>query len=318
MKWDLIGTRVVRVGEDLRASGVISYFPPRERDSLVRFFTEKWEQYRHETGEERWRAFMKARGYLVYHYGFSRKEEGLPPLVTPEYHEVVFCKAHYDVENFRGTIFRLKQEYDFHLDEEKEGEGAERTVRFTWLKRGKSRDIVPEGEKVRQGPIIQAAFLPTPESRGTLSLGTLTLTERRLTLEAISRERLEAGKRRIEALLGRYIRFRVDTFESVKAALKKQEGHKEKETDTLVNIPREEQEAVMKSVLTRHFEQWIHTPLPALDEKTPLETVDLPGGKERLEQILKEIENSGERKKREGGFYVDVNALRKKLGLPYL
>lgn len=311
VRWDLIGVRVFRVGEHLRASGVIPHFPPSERDSLIRFFTTEWERYQNETGERTWEAFMKARGYLLYHYTRSRKGETIPPLMSPEYHEMIFCKAHYDVENFHGAVFRLKQEFDFHLDEE----GRE-PIRFTWLKRGKSKEMVPEGTKVGRGLIIQAAFLPTLESRETLSLGTLTLTERRLTLEAISRERLEAGKRRIEALLGDYIRFRLDTFQSVKAALKERKGHEQKEAP--LGIPREEQEDVMRRILTRQMEAWIHTPIPALDGKTPLEMMNLPGGRERVEQLLKEVENMEERKKREGEFYVDINSLQKRLGLPSL
>jgi len=316
VKWDLIGARILRVGEKFRPSGVISYFPPRERDSLVRFFTEKWEEYRKETGEEHWGSFMKARGYLLYHYSLSRREEVMPPFLTPENHEMVFCKAIYDVENFAGVIFRLKQEYDFQLGEEGQEPAGQKNVQFSWLKRGKSKDIVPEEPKRERGLVIQAAVLRSPESQGTLSLGTLTVTQSRLTLEAMSRERLAAGKRRVEGLLGRYIRFRLDTFESVKAALKRHEGYEEKE-DAL-DIPVEEQQAVMRSLLARHMDQWIDTSIPALDGKTPLEVVGLPGGKERVGQLLKEMENTEERKKRAGEFYVDVNALRKRLGLPTL
>jgi tetratricopeptide (TPR) repeat protein len=315
VKWDLIGARVLRVGEEFRLSGVISYFPPRERASLVRFFTEKWDEYRKEAGEEHWDSFMKARGYLLYHYSLSRGEEVMPPLLTPENHEMVFGKAIYDVENFGGVIFRLKQEHDFQLGEEGEEAAGQKNVQFNWLKRGKSKDIIPEGPKREQGLVIQAAVLPSPESQGTLSLGNLTVTQSRLTLEVMSRERLVAGKRRIEELLGRYIRFRLDTFESVKAGLKRHEGHEAKE-GPLVNIPMEEQEAVMRSLLARHIEQWIDTPIPALDGKTPLGMVGLPGGKERVGQLLKEMENTEERKRRAGEFYVDVNVLRKRLGFP--
>lgn len=101
----------------------------------------------------------------------------------------------------------------------------------------------------------------------------------------------------------------------MKAGLKRHEGHEAKE-GPLANIPMEEQEAVMRSLLARHIEQWIDTPIPALDGKTPLEMVGLPGEKERVGQLLKEMENTEERKRRAGEFYVDVNVLRKRLGFP--
>ena len=313
VKWDLIATRVLPVGEQMRPSGSFFYYRPRERDSLIRFLNEKWEEHRKTTGEDRWETFMKARGYLFYHYALSREAEPRPPLLTPEYHELVFCKALYDVENFYAALYRLRQEADFHLEE---GEEEAKKVRFTWLKRGKSKDIVPEGSKKGQGLVIQSALLSTPASQGTISLGTLTLTERRLTLETLSRERLEAGKRRIEISVGPYIRFRADSFESVKATL---ERHKvpEKEEKESLPIPLEEKEAILKHLFTRHLEDWLHASIPALDGKSPLDMVRLPGGKERVEQLLKEMENMEERKRRDGEIYADISVLRKRLSLAW-
>lgn len=314
VKWDLIATRVLPAGEHMRPSGSFFHFRPRERDSLIRFLNEKWGEHRKTTGKDRWEAFMKAKGYLFYHYALSREAEPQPPLLTPEYHDLVFCKALYDVDNFHAALYRLRQEADFHLEQGEE-EGGEKKIRFAWLKRGKSKDIVPEGSKKGQGLVIQSALLSTPASRGTLSLGTLNLTERRLTLETLSRERLEAGKRRIEISVGSYLRFRADSFESAKAALERHKVAEEKEKESLA-IPLEEKEAILKQFLTRHLEDWLHTPIPALDGKSPLDTVRLPGGKERVEQLLKEMENMEERKRREGEIYADVGVLREKLGLP--
>lgn len=315
VKWDIIGTRITRVGENLRPSAVSTLFSPKERDPLLRFFKEKQEEYQKQTGVSGWKAFMKARGHLLHHYTLSRQEAGMPPLLTPERHEMLFCKAVYDVENFHGALFRLKQEFDFCLDEEGEEEG-ERSALFTWLKRGRSKKIVPEGERRAEGIVIQSAMMPTPESEGTLSLGTVTVTERRLILETISRERLDAGKGRIGELLGDYVRFRVDRFQAVEAFMKEREakGEKQKKQEKS-EIPDEVKQAVMSRFLSRYCEEWIHNAIPALDGKSPLEMVRLPGGRERVEQLLKEIENSEERKKREGEIYVDVDALRQRLGL---
>jgi tetratricopeptide (TPR) repeat protein len=315
VKWDIIGTRIIRVGENLRPSAVITLFSPKERDPLLRFFKEKQEEYQKQTGVSDWKAFMKARGHLLHHYTRSRQEAGMPPLLTPERHEMLFCKAVYDVENFHGVLFRLKKEFDFCLDDEGEEEG-ERSARFTWLKRGRSKKIVPEGERTAEGIVIQSAMMPTPESEGTLSLGTLTVTERRLVLETISRERLDAGKERIGELLGDYVRFRADRFQTVEAFMKEREAKGERQKkEEKSEVPNEVKQAVMNRFLSRHYEEWIHRAIPALDGKSPLEMVRLPGGRERVEQLLKEIENSEERKRREGEFYMDANVLRQRLGL---
>lgn len=312
VKWDIIGARITRIGENLRPSAVITLFSPKERDPLLRFFKEKQEEYQKQAGIAGWKAFMKARGYLLHHYTLSREEEGTPPLLTPERHEMLFCKAVYDVENFHGTLYRLKKEFDFWLDEES-GEG-ERSASFTWLKRGRSKKTVPEGEGTAEGIMIQSAMMPTPESEGTPSLGTVTVTERRLILETISRERLDAGKERIGGLLGDYVRFRVDRFQTVEAVMKEREAKGEKQKKE-GEIPDEVKQAVMSRFLSRYYEEWLQTSVPALDGKSPLEMVRLPGGRERVEQLLKEIENSEERKKREGEFYIDADVLRQRLGL---
>lgn len=315
VKWDIIGTRIIRVGENLRPSAVIALFSPKNREALLRFFKEKQEEYQKRTGVSDWKAFMKARGYLLHHHTLFIKEEAPPKVLTPERHEMLFCKAVYDVENFDSALFRLKKEFDFRLDEEGE-EGGERSASFHWLKRGRSKKVIPEAEGVTEGIVFQSAMMATPESEGTLSLGTLTVTERRLVLETISRERLDAGKGRIGELLGDYVRFRADRFQTVEAFMKEQEAKGEKQKkEEKSELPNEVKQAVMTRFLSRQYEEWIHRALPALDGKSPLEMVRLPGGKERVEQLLKEIENSEERKRREGDFYMDANILRQRLGL---
>lgn len=308
VRWDILGTRIIPVGEHLRIAPVITCYPPSERDSLIRFFTAEWERYKKETGEK-WETFLKEKGYLLYHYGEAKRKEVPPPALSPEHHEMVFCKAIYDVTNFHGIAFRLKQEFDFRRDEE-----GEKLLRFIWLKRGKSKESVREGESVGRGLILQAGLMSTPLSQPTLVLGTVILTENRLTLEVISRERLEAGKSRLEELLGHFIQFRVDTFQSVEAALSAMKDRPEKKVG--VTLSKEREDFMLRRLRAQHMERWIETPIPALDGKTPQEMVKLPGGAQRVEQLLKQIENMEEKMKREGRPFIDLSPLRQKLGLP--
>ena len=155
--------------------------------------------------------------------------------------------------------------------------------------------------------------MQTPESPRTLSLGTVRLTDRELVLETFSRERLKAGKDRIEKVLGDYILFKLDAFESADAALERA-GKKEGKIGGKKAVSAEEQ-AVLQNLLLRHFEKWIDSPIPALDGKTPRESVATSGGRERVDQLLKQFENNEERKRQEGETYIDVSFLRERLGL---
>lgn len=313
VKWDLVATRVVSVEETLRPSIAFSCFSHASRDSLLHYFTDQWNTYREESGQSSWESFMKARGgHLVEQFAREQQEKELQAFFTSEHQEFLFCKAFFDVRNFHGALFRLKQEYDFPPDEEKGGDEPE--VRFAWLKRGKSKALHSEGQGVGSGMVLEASVLSTPVSNPVPSLGTVTLTKRRLVLETFSRERLEAGKRRLSELLGDYVEHRTDTFESPEEALRKPDQAQE----TGPRVPPEVERIATERFLSRHYEAWADTPLPALDGKTPKEMLQVPGGENRVRELLRIFENSAERQKREGKPFLDVRILYERLGLPVL
>ena len=279
----------------------------------MRYLTETWDRFRQETGKTGWHDFMKAQGYLLHHYVRTKIESWeAPQFLTPEKHPWIFAKAFYQVNNYYGSLYRLKQELDFQLEEVLEAKGGDPEVRFNWLKRGKSRDLVPEGT-LTGGIVIQAEMVPGPGFPGVPSLGNLTLRESELILETFSKERLQASKHRIESILGDYVRFKADTYQTYEAA--KEESRMESGTKPSSSFRSKEEKAIIQMALTKHYNSWVNLPLPALDGKTPLEAMASPSGRERVEVILKQFEHAEERKKRNGEPYADMTFLRKKLGL---
>lgn len=312
VKWDLIGSRIVSIQGTVRLSPGILRFQPRERDDLLQYLNGEQTKYQDETGHSSWNAFLKARGYLLYQYAQRRQSDVPRRFVTIEHHEMIFCKALYGVTNYHGALFRLRQESDFREETPASGEAGK--TQFVWLKRGKSREAVPPGPPVRNAIVLQASMKTTPLSEGVPTLGTVTVTEGQLLFEATSRERLAAGKQRLEDVLGNYVSFKLDTFESVDAALKAHRESGKKCNDPQPELS-PEHDRVISQMLTRYYEQWLTTPIPALEDKTPMEAKDSPEGRRRLETILKDIENL-ELRKSAGAFpRLDVNALRQKLGM---
>lgn len=309
VKWDVLGARVFRVEGILRFSGVVHPLPRTALTEIVGYFTDRWKSYREEKPGASWKAFMKARGHLFHQYVRRMADTPPPPpnFVTSERHEVVFCKAIYDVNDFPGVLLRLKDAFDFHLQSEEPEE-----VQFDWLKRGDSTFLVPEAvpEAVgeRKGVSVVETYFGRNKGPGRVVLGNCTVTERRLTLETRSEERLTAGKGRLEKILGACVRFRMDSLQSVEAALSEPREPSPKQA------PPPGGEAVMREYLTRHYEKWLYDSIPALDGKTPMEMVALPGGRERVAELLKGIENDQEKQRRDGHPVIDIGWIWEKLG----
>jgi hypothetical protein len=79
-------------------------------------------------------------------------------------------------------------------------------------------------------------------------------------------------------------------------------------------VPPETAAPIMREVLQRHYQRWIDTPLPALDDLTPRQAAAEPAMRPRLVRLLKSIELH-EREAGPSGRAIDVSFLWRELGL---
>ncbi len=320
VKWDLLCVRVVPIKGRLRFSGFSTVFPPSSRDALLDYFTSAFHTYREEQGETDWKGFMKARGYLVQHYlqacasAQANRPEAERRVQTQEGHEMVPCVAHYDLLNDRRVLARLRDEYDFILEDEENHKTT-----FQWLARGASKSAVPEEKSTgeEKGLRVMSSVFPTPLSEGVVVLGTGTLTEKRLTLEVMSRERLAAGKSRLADLLREAIRHRVDTFESMDSMMERGEKRASRTQAPSAPVPLSpEMATIIRRMAAQYSENWVTSPIPMFGGKTPKEMVQSSEGRAQVVQFLKEVENREERRQQKGeGFSMDASLIRTRLGL---
>ena len=143
-------------------------------------------------------------------------------------------------------------------------------------------------------------------------LGTVNLHPDKLTLECMSRERLERGKKRLEQLIGGFIRHRADEFEDIHVGMERvaqRSGGKEKP------VPDEKARAIAASVMKRQLSTWPDQSLPALDGRTPREAVATNEGRQKVLDLIKDFENMEARRKKEGQVSMDLSFLRKELGV---
>lgn len=304
VKWDVIFARVIKMGSVNKLSGMITVIPRGNKEEILSSIQRTWEKVKNETGRMEWSEFTKSNAHLIHHLIEDRSIKELT-FVTEEHDRVVSSKSVYEVKDFDSIRDRLSKEFDFIIDMEKDG----KEIEWTWLKRGKSKDW--ERRDSVEGSIIFSSEMirGKGELRWT-SLGTVTLTPKKLELRCLSKERLERGKKRLQEILGDDITHRVDTYEDV---LKKAMAGSGKTSCVEEGERPEKYETIFSTVMGELVTKWVDEKIPALDGKTPREAVKDPEGREKVKELLKDWENVEERKRREGEPYIDINVLRQML-----
>ena len=106
---------------------------------------------------------------------------------------------------------------------------------------------------------------------------------------------------------------KADTFQDPVEAMKE---HKDKPQKPRENeLPMELQKEFYEKYMRKHYEEWFNDHIPALDNKTPLEAIKTPQGKQKVIELLKLYENGEEQNRREGGPVYDLGWVWKRLGI---
>jgi len=304
VKWDFLMVRVYDLKGTKRFVGIGRILPRDSVQGLKDFLLHEFERFKGESGHHDWKDFMKKRSYLAEHYMKKLPEES-PILLTPEGHSLIISKAHFHIRDFDRVLDILYEEKDFALD----NLVPDKEAKFSWLKRGESREW--EVVKPEKGIILDSKFM---HESGQLSwdiLGDIIIDGKGLTLECISKERLKRGKQRLSNLLKGHINHKVDTFEDMEAAIDRDRGERDDEEGELDSRAR----SMMESMMHQKFRDWIDERIPALEGMTPHEAVRSVDGRDKVLEMIKDMENREERKKMKGMSYMDISFIREELGL---
>jgi hypothetical protein len=298
-KWDIMVARIHRVKGKNRFSGAGKIYGQNMKNRLLEYLKEEWRAYRSEFPDASKKEFLKERGLIFNFFTQMLEEEALQGirLTTVEGDEMIFCEAVFDVADFERAAEGLRGHEDFHREEDSE------EIRYAWAEAGESANFTAARARLNRAP-------PPMKSVGTRILGRITLTMDELVLECTSKERLAAGKKLLIQRLGDAIRHKFDTSQEVDEALDSIEARGEKE-----ELPQEVVDSAMREYLEAYYAEWINMPIPALDGLTPLEASRTPGGRRKLEELLKGLENMEERKKKVSGYGYDVEKIRKALNM---
>ena len=306
VKWDVIFTRVIRMGPVNKLSGFITVIPRRDKIAILSSIQTTWEKVKKETGKTEWHDFMKSNADLVHHLIEDQKPID-PIIVTEERHRILFSRAVFDVLDFEGVRDRVGREFDFMAV----GEDGREELKFVWLKRGKSK-VWETGEDVKNAVIFSSQVVREKGELKWSSLGDLVLTPKRLDLSCLSKERLEKGKGRLQELLGDDVRHRVDQYEDVS---KKIADEPQKPTHFRKADLSEKNLSLFTKMMEERVMNWLDEKIPALEGKSPREAAQTSKGREKVEEMLRDWENLEERKRRDGDPYIDIRVIREMLSL---
>jgi hypothetical protein len=183
---------------------------------------------------------------------------------------------------------------DLLSDAELEDDGAIRAVEFDWIKKG-NRKIAAWDNTI---------------------LGHIRISGQTLTADVNSKERAERLHKEIEKRLGIlaiHQSTRAQTPEEMLKNAPAEGASRIDQTQEIVLDP--EARKQWQEMLQRQVEGWIHTKIPILGGKTPLQAVLDPDGKEIVEALLREWERGGDRHSFPGNIRPDIGALRRLLNL---
>lgn len=205
----------------------------------------------------------------------------LPELRNTDGEALSMQRLIYDIDSPEAAFDALKHlawgeaEADLRADADLDSEGRLSRISFDWRK---------PGNRVHQ-------------SWNNTILGNLEITAGRLTAQVNSQERADQLKQIIEERLGGRVRYRATEIQSMERALVEGQSDLQAadrlEQVELMQDP--EVQAQLREMLSRHYDDWLHQSIPALDGRTPLQAIEDPDGREMVEALIMQIERNGDR-----------------------
>ena len=129
-------------------------------------------------------------------------------------------------------------------------------------------------------------------------LGWIEIDGPRLIAEVNSQARADAIRKTIETALGEDVRYRASEIQSPERMLADLQaaggvggGAASEEHNRLAELP--EVREKISAMMAAHWEHWVDQPIPILGNRTPMEAVKDPDGREIVESLVMQAERTG-------------------------
>lgn len=282
--WDMIYTRLLRVGEAWETTGMVRGLSRSVKDEILAYVRAGLAEMRERRPAAAAPDYLKAASAelngLIEEMAASEPD---PVVFTSTRELVTPTDAVFDVTDGAEVRRRLEAMDDFSEAGASSDKPGGRV--FNWL-----HDEPPQ-----------------EAGSGVSIRGSVTVTQAELFAFCLSQERMDALVALLEERLGSLVRFKTSRRTPLKAPVLEEERPKK---DAL---PKELEAQIIGKHLDEHYRRWPDLPVPALRGLTPRQAVADPATRPLLEELLKDFENSEERQSRDGRPVYGIAKLRAEL-----
>jgi hypothetical protein len=310
-KWELLTFRKIKVLEEWQLSAAGGRDHPKSKEDIRHFVMDHFKLFKKQNPGADLPTFLRSKGYLLAQRSLtlSAKPPEIPKLFTSSGEKFEFWEARYDLADIHKALDLLDQEEDFQqTDSDEDEQGNPIKVFYDWLERGKSAGQIKQ-IKPQSGLQLKSFFTSGPGLESYRILGAVTLEQGRLVLTAQGKERLVIGKRLLQNVLQRLVKHRMDAVQSIESMMEEKEKAKPKKIDD--EIPLEIKQVLLKDMYDNHYREWLDYPIPALGGKSPRKAIRSKEGRQRVEDLLREMEYLHN----EGDVEYDISWVRRELKL---
>ncbi|OKO74678.1 hypothetical protein [Bradyrhizobium sp. AS23.2] len=205
----------------------------------------------------------------------------IPDLRNAERDELMLCEARYSLA--AGTA---ADDIRAVLEARPEFRPTSATT-WSWIEAGKSGAKPTEAASELGEQSREALTFETWSDDGTLVLGDVRLDDNTLVLSVNSAQRSHRGCRMLSDILGRRVGPPSVKTESIEQIMASRDSAMPNQLD----IPEDEHRAIIHDHMDRHYRDVLDQPVPMLGGETPRAAVKTDGGRIRVVEWLKMMEN---------------------------
>lgn len=299
-QWDRIAARVVQVGSQTQIGGGVLVFDHETSELLIEAIRKL-----DSLSSEEERELAEANGYEFDEDTFSDlspteklrimaplfttfwlidaidrvRSPRIPDLRNAEGDDLMLCEA-------RFPLAARVTEHDIAavLDQRPEFR-ARSSQSWSWVREGRGAAKPTAAASEHDEP--SRLTFETWSDEDELVLADIRIEDKTLVLSTNSKQRCDSGCALLSDALGKRLRkpsIRTETIDQVMAS-------RASATPNQLDIPEEEQRAIVHDYMDRHYRDVLDQPVPALGGRTPRTAVKTEGGRIKVVEWLKIIEN---------------------------
>ncbi len=310
VRYDIVFLHLLKMNGKYYTSGAGSCVPSSAKKDVISYLDRKLQGHLANSNDALTMGqFVRKYPHYLNHFVLDYKSEE-SGLITPEGHVLCFSECCFSVNSFTAMELFFKHNSDkfkfMGFDKERKG-----GLRFDYLVPYDKETIKGRGT---DGDKVYLTLWADEDGKEHLCLANLTLTKKMLSVQCMSKERLESLKEILSPLEDDEIIENMGVkYENASNALKSKK--EDIGDDPEEDIPEDLKNEISKEFLERYTQNWLDMQIPALNNMTPRQAAKTEDGKRQLKEMLKDMENLYEHHKKQGRPYMNVPLIKKILGI---